>query len=145
MFYQTIARTATPSLSTYKLKVKNSASNKTPLVAPKNKALLEQSNILLPLKQRNVLAERLNGRLAMLGFVSGSGYESITGQNYVEQLTINWPYVLALSVIVGYASFASRYVSVIEKKPFTSNLEILNGRLAMMGILLKLIYDVYNV
>lgn len=142
MYTQVVAR-HTPLLSKYKSQIENSTS-KTPSVVSKNK-VSRKKNGILPLKQRNVLAERLNGRLAMLGFVSGSGCESITGQNYVEQLTHNWPYVLVLSMIVSYASFTSRYVFVSEKKPFTSNLEILNGRLAMMGILCKLIYDAYIV
>ena len=95
----------------------------------------------LPAYNRKVVAEKLNGRLAMLGYVSGSGYELMTGTNYVNQLQENWSYVLLMSLMIGYATFKTRNLDVVEYKPFTTKLEVLNGRLAMFGIVCKILYD----
>lgn len=105
---------------------------------PKNKLVATKKTSLV---NRKVLAERLNGRLAMLGFVSGTGYELVTGKNYVEQFVDNWPYVIALSTVVAYGTFTSRLLDDENGKPFTKNQEVLNGRLAMMGIFMKFVYD----
>lgn len=37
------------------------------------------------------LAEKLNGRMAMTGYLAGSGYELVTGTNYVDQAHTTWP------------------------------------------------------
>ena len=99
---------------------------------PKNKLVTTKKTSLV---NRKVLAERLNGRLAMLGFVSGTGYELVTGKNYVEQFVDNWPYVMA------YGTFTSRLLDDENGKPFTKNQEVLNSSLAMMGIFMKFVYD----
>lgn len=92
----------------------------------------------------NVFAEKLNGRLAMIGFVSGSGCESITGLNYIEQAQEHWPWVVGLSTILGYASLKTQHIDVIDTKPFTKSQEFLNGRLAMLGLLCKIGYDIHG-
>ena len=94
------------------------------------------------LTERITLAERLNGRLAMLGFVSGTGNELITQMSYTDQLTTNWLVVVALSGFIGFATLKTRNVEIMDdKKPFTSDIEVLNGRMAMLGILMKLFYE----
>lgn len=95
-----------------------------------------------PLTDRVGFAERLNGRLAMLGFVSGTGNELISHMSYTDQLITHWPFVVALSGVVGFATLKTRGVELVdEQKPFTTDIEVLNGRLAMMGILMKLLYE----
>lgn len=96
---------------------------------------------VLPQFNRKVVAEKLNGRLAMLGFLSGSGYEHVAGSNYLEQMQDNWAYIVFLSMVIGYATLKTRNLEVIESKPFTTNIELLNGRMAMLGVLCKFVYD----
>ena len=97
--------------------------------------------VILPQTNVRVVAEKLNGRLAMLGFLAGSGYETITGMNYIDQAHETWPFVVFMSAAIGFATFKTRNLEVVEELPFTTNLELLNGRMAMMGILAKLVYD----
>lgn len=88
------------------------------------------------------IAEKMNARLAMLGYVCGSIKEYTSGQNYIEQFQDNYMLVIATTVLVAYSTFVTRNVNVVdEEKPFTSNIELLNGRMVMMGMLLKLMYD----
>lgn len=96
---------------------------------------------MLPQNNRMVLAEKLNGRLVMLGYLAGSGYETVTGMNYIDQIPTTYPFVIGMSMIIGYATLKTRDIKVVENTPFTTTLEMLNGRMAMMGILAKLIYD----
>ena len=95
-------------------------------------------------KQNNrwFIAERMNSRLAMVGYVCGSIIEKNTGQNYIEQFRDNHLLVLATTLLVAYSTIVTRDVEMVnEEKPFTSNIELLNGRMVMMGMLLKFIYD----
>lgn len=88
------------------------------------------------------VAERMNARLAMLGYVCGSITESTTGHNYLEQFRDNYLLVLATTLLIGYSTIVTRNVEVEkEERPFTSNIELLNGRMVMMGVLFKFIYD----
>ena len=87
------------------------------------------------------LAEKLNGRMAMTGYLAGSGYELVTGTNYVDQAHTTWPFVIVLAAVLGFATLKTRGLDVVEEKPFTTNLELLNGRLAMLGLLAKFSYD----
>lgn len=89
------------------------------------------------------LAEKLNGRMAMVGYLAGSGCELVTGNNYVDQTLTTWPFVFVLAAVLGFATFKTRGIDMEEKKPFTSDLELLNGRLAMMGMLAKFSYDLF--
>lgn len=99
------------------------------------------SEVVLPTKKMFNVAEKLNGRLAMLGFLAGSGYELVYGMNYIEQIKDTWPYLGILVSIVTFATLKTRNLDVVEKLPFTTNLELLNGRMAMIGVLCKFIYD----
>ena len=95
------------------------------------------SELLQPAKT----AEKLNGRLAMLGFLSGSGLEEASGMNYLEQAETTWPFVVFMVAVIGFATLKTRNLDVVEKAPFTTNLELLNGRMAMLGLLCKFVYD----
>jgi hypothetical protein len=90
------------------------------------------------------LAEKLNGRMAMVGYLAGSGYELVTGTNYVDQAHTTWPFVVVLAAVLGFATLKTRGLDVVEDKPFTTDLELLNGRLAMLGMLAKFSYDLFG-
>lgn len=98
-------------------------------------------NDVMPTKNISQTAEKLNGRLAMLGFLSGSGFEYVTGMNYIDQVQMTWPYLVVMVGVVSFATLKTRNLEVVEEAPFTTNLELLNGRMAMMGLLCKFIYD----
>jgi len=98
-------------------------------------------NDVMPTKNMAQTAEKLNGRLAMLGFLSGSGFEYVTGMNYIDQVHMTWPYLVVMVGVVSFATLKTRNLEVVEEAPFTTNLELLNGRMAMMGLLCKFIYD----
>jgi len=88
------------------------------------------------------VAEKMNSRLAMLGYVCGSVQEKISGQNYIEQLKDNYILVLATTLLIAYSTIVTKDIALDqEEKPFTSNIELLNGRMVMVGVLLKFIYD----
>lgn len=92
-------------------------------------------------KNRWSIAEKMNSRLAMLGYVCGSIRENISGDNYIEQFKDNYILVIATTLLIAYSTFVTKDVEVKEKRPFTSNIELLNGRMVMIGMLLKIIYD----
>lgn len=87
------------------------------------------------------IAEKLNGRLAMVGFTFGSSREFVEGVNYIDQAQMHWSSILILSTVLGFASMKTINLDVVENKPFTTDLEQLNGRLAMLGVLTKFVYD----
>ena len=88
------------------------------------------------------VAEKMNARLAMLGYVCGSISEYTSGMNYIEQFKNNYLLVLATTFLIGYSTIITKDIAVDnEEKPFTTNIELLNGRMVMMGVLFKFIYD----
>lgn len=88
------------------------------------------------------IAEKMNARLAMLGYVCGSITEYTSGENYIEQFKDNYLLVFATTLLIGYSTLITKDIAVNnEEKPFTSNIELLNGRMVMMGVLFKFIYD----
>ena len=93
---------------------------------------------------RPQFAERLNGRLAMIGYVAGIGNQYITHTSFSDQLSTNLPFVVLLSSVLGFATLKTRNVDLIEERPFTFNIELLNGRMAMMGLLFKFMYENLN-
>lgn len=99
------------------------------------------SEDVMPTNDIKAVAEKLNGRLAMLGFLAGSGYELVSGMNYIDQVQDTWPYLGVLVGIITFATLRTRNLDVVEEAPFTTNLELLNGRMAMIGVLCKFIYD----
>ena len=131
--YPLIANTR--KFNTFHKRVVTQGSSKFASFRPKLK-LSTQTN-------RWVVAERMNSRLAMIGYVCGSIIEKNTGQNYIEQFQDNHLLVLATTLLIGYSTIVTRDVEVVnEEKPFTSNIELLNGRMVMVGMLLKFMYDI---
>ncbi|CAI8586375.1 unnamed protein product [Vicia faba] len=83
--------------------------------------------------------ERINGRLAMIGFVAAMGVEIAKGQGLFEQLSGGGvPWFLGTSVLLSLASLIPflQGVSVESKSKsiMSSDAELWNGRIAMLGL-----------
>ncbi|KAJ9537100.1 hypothetical protein OSB04_029833 [Centaurea solstitialis] len=83
--------------------------------------------------------ERINGRLAMIGFVSAVAVELSSGQDVFTQISNGGVTVfVATSVLLSMASLVPLFkgVSVQSKSDgiMTSDAELWNGRFAMLGL-----------
>ncbi|KAL5830550.1 hypothetical protein ACOSQ3_020018 [Xanthoceras sorbifolium] len=87
--------------------------------------------------------ERINGRLAMIGFVAAMAVEVANGQDVLDQISNGGiPWFVGTSVVLSLASliplFKGASVESKSKGLMTSDAEmrnVLNGRLAMLGLL----------
>ena len=102
------------------------------------------------------LAETVNGRAAMQGFIWGSLNEAMTGNNIREQLVSANPVggyniipedVLAAVSVIGLVVLGTSITALLPNEklqkssqrlagPFTNDVEMLNGRVAMIGFLI---------
>ena len=85
-------------------------------------------------------AEIINGRSAMVGFVAGAGKMILTGQSVLEQAYDPSQDLLPLLTMAAITagttiSIADRLEMTEAPEPWTPGNELLNGRLAMMGML----------
>ncbi|KAL0414479.1 UNVERIFIED_CONTAM: Early light-induced protein 2, chloroplastic [Sesamum radiatum] len=83
--------------------------------------------------------ERINGRLAMIGFVAAIGMELANGQDIFAQVQNGGiPWFLGTSVLLSLASLIPMFRGVsAESKSgnlMTSDAELWNGRFAMLGL-----------
>ncbi|OAY28002.1 early light-induced protein, chloroplastic [Manihot esculenta] len=83
--------------------------------------------------------ERINGRLAMIGFVAALAVELSNGQDVLDQISnggITW--FLGTSIVLSLASLIPLFKGVsVESKSdgfMTSDAELWNGRFAMLGL-----------
>ncbi|ESQ47576.1 hypothetical protein EUTSA_v10021557mg [Eutrema salsugineum] len=83
--------------------------------------------------------ERINGRLAMVGFVAALAVELSKGENVLTQISdggVSW--FLVTTAIFTFASFVPLLKGITaeskSKGLFTSDAELLNGRFAMLGL-----------
>ncbi|KAJ4722540.1 putative Early light-induced protein [Melia azedarach] len=83
--------------------------------------------------------ERINGRLAMIGFVAAMAVELAKGQDVFEQISsggLTW--FVGTSVVLSLASLIPLFKGVsVESKSeglMTSDAELWNGRFAMLGL-----------
>ncbi|KAL3812562.1 hypothetical protein ACJIZ3_013830 [Penstemon smallii] len=83
--------------------------------------------------------ERINGRLAMIGFVAAMGVELTNGQDIFSQVQnggIQW--FIGTSVLLSLASLVPMFRGVTAESKsgdlMTSDAELWNGRLAMLGL-----------
>jgi len=83
--------------------------------------------------------ELINGRLAMVGFLNGAIYEAQHGDALIQQLTAMPFNVAAIVLLWIYASMVPITKGVVNNEafgPFTPQAEIINGRAAMLGLVL---------
>lgn len=83
--------------------------------------------------------ERINGRLAMVGFVAALAVEIANGQDVFTQISNGGiPWFLGTSVVLSVASLIPLFKGVrAETKSdglMTSDAELWNGRFAMLGL-----------
>lgn len=83
--------------------------------------------------------ERINGRLAMIGFVSALGVELANGQDLLTQVSNGGlTLFVGTSVVLTLASLVPLFKGIrAESKSnglMTSDAELWNGRLAMLGL-----------
>lgn len=84
--------------------------------------------------------ERINGRLAMVGFVAAMAVELAKGQDLFEQITqgggVAW--FLGTSVVLSVASLVPLFKGVRAEAEsdgiMNADAELWNGRLAMLGL-----------
>lgn len=83
--------------------------------------------------------ERINGRLAMIGFVAAMAVEVAKGQGVLEQISNGGiPWFLGTSVVLTLASLIPLFQGIsVESKSkgfMSSDAELWNGRFAMLGL-----------
>ncbi|KAF5452766.1 hypothetical protein F2P56_027733 [Juglans regia] len=83
--------------------------------------------------------ERINGRLAMIGFVAAMAVEVSRGQDLFAQISDGGiPWFLGTSILLSFASLIPLFKGVsVESKSkglMTSDAELWNGRFAMLGL-----------
>ncbi|KAK2458224.1 early light-induced protein, chloroplastic [Trifolium repens] len=93
--------------------------------------------------------ERINGRLAMIGFVAAMGVEIAKGQGLFEQISGGGvPWFLGTSVVLTLASLIPFFQGIsVESKSkgiMSSNAELWNGRIAMLGLIALAITEYVN-
>ncbi|XP_054795453.1 early light-induced protein, chloroplastic-like isoform X3 [Prosopis cineraria] len=84
--------------------------------------------------------ERINGRLAMIGFVAAMAVEVAKGQDVFAQIADGGiPWFLGTSVVLSLASLIPLFKGVsVESKSqsfMSSDAELWNGRFAMLGLI----------
>lgn len=84
--------------------------------------------------------ERINGRLAMIGFVGAMAVEVAKGQGVLEQISNGGiPWFLGTSVVLTLASLIPLFQGIsVESKSkgfMSSDAELWNGRFAMLGLI----------
>ncbi|XP_030477313.1 early light-induced protein 1, chloroplastic-like isoform X1 [Syzygium oleosum] len=83
--------------------------------------------------------ERINGRLAMIGFVATIAVELSKGQDLFAQISEGGiPWFIGTSILLSVASLVPLFQGVTAESKsdglMTSDAELWNGRLAMLGL-----------
>jgi hypothetical protein len=94
----------------------------------------------------NWAPELINARCAMIGIVSGYGYELINDKTFTEQFIDLYPYFFVVSVLVTIGTLKAGK-PILDKTNknfiFTPEAELLNGRIAMIAFLSTVVNEYY--
>ncbi|CAK7327130.1 unnamed protein product [Dovyalis caffra] len=109
---------------------------KLPNASPKQKVSTKFSDVLA---FSGPAPERINGRLAMIGFVAAMAVELSKGQDVFSQISDGgFTWFLGTSIVLSIASLIPLFQGVsVESKSeglMTSDAELWNGRFAMLGL-----------
>ena len=85
--------------------------------------------------------ELINGRCAMLGYVAGYGYEAVNHEPLKNQFVSHFPDFLLVSLFVTAATLANGKPTDTRINGLTPDVELFNGRAAMIGITSTLLYE----
>ena len=89
-------------------------------------------------------AERVNGRVAMLGFTSAMITELVSGMNIFDQFMQNIPLAVMASGLVTVGTASNPKDEGFVWAGFNPEAELLNGRAAMIGIVALMLTEYVN-
>lgn len=113
----------------------------------KSRSLSPIPRVKSPLPRNKIeyftVAETLNGRAAMLAWDLAIVKQWVTGDDIVQQFDTTLPEVTFISLLLTFATFFTLKSSKEElSNIWTKEAELLNGRSAMVGILLLSVYEI---
>lgn len=87
--------------------------------------------------------ERVNGRLAMLGFVTALAAELYSGDDVLQQMSLEPTGINLVFLIIMAGSLVPLFKSKTSEMvgPFTPSAEMMNGRAAMLGFASLLVIE----
>lgn len=90
--------------------------------------------------------ELINGRCAMIGFVSGYGYELIKNESLYQQFQEMFPYFGIVSLLITIATLKAGKPTNDDVKinGLTPEAELFNGRAAMLGVSGTILYEIMS-
>lgn len=125
-----------PVVSTRVQQKKTKSSKKTPAVPDSKDSVFKTP--LSPIDRPNdflSVAERINGRAAMIGFSSALIDEIMTGDSIRTQFTEHIGLSVALTALVFLGTASNPNDEGYIQGFFEPDIELVNGRLAMIGVL----------